>query len=81
MQPIQRLINQLIPFFLAGIAIVAFAFGIFLLAYLFLFGALIGLVLFCLSWIRKQFVKSKPPMPIKRPKKGRIIDSDDWKQL
>lgn len=75
----QRFINRLIPFFLAGIAIVAFAFGIFLLAYLFMLGALVGLGLFIISWLRQKFFPPKKIIIKKR--KGRIIDSDDWKEL
>jgi hypothetical protein len=76
----QRIISKLIPFLLAGIAIVAFAFGILLLAYLFLFGAIIGLILFLITWIRNTFFPRK--LPTKTHKKtGRIIDSDDWKKL
>lgn len=76
----QRFVNKLIPFVLAGIAIVAFAFGIMLLAYLFLFGALVGLVLFTISWIRYKFFAPKTIVRTK-PKPGRTIDSDDWKEL
>lgn len=75
----QRLFNQLIPFIFIGIAIVAFAFGIMLLAYLFLFGAMVGLVLFLISWIKQRFFTKKT---ITKPKRnGRTIDSDDWKNL
>ena len=76
----QRFLSQLIPFILFGIAIVAFAFGMMLLVYLFLFGAMIGLVLFTITWIRNKFFP--PKTLIKRPKKtGRTFDSDDWKKL
>lgn len=75
----QRFINQLLPFLFVGIAIAAFAFGIVLLAYLFLFGALVGVALFIISWIRYKFFP--PKMPEKRKKSGRVIDSDDWKSL
>lgn len=77
----QRFLNQLIPFLLAGIAIVAFAFGIMLLAYLFLFGAILGFILFIAAWIKQKFF---PPKTIIKPtskKSGRTIDSDDWKKL
>jgi hypothetical protein len=80
----QRFLNQLIPFVLIGIAIVAFAFGIMLLAYLFLLGALIGLVLFIVSWIRHKFFPSKTitvRKPSKKSKSGQTIDSNDWKEL
>lgn len=76
----QRLIKHVIPFILIGIALVAFAFGIFLLAYLFLFGALVGLILFAINYLREKFFPAKKHS-IKKTKSGRIIDSDDWKVL
>ena len=75
----QRFLSKLVPFIFIGIAIVAFAFGIMLLAYLFIFGAFIGLILFTISWIREKFFPNKKPLSMK--KKGRIINSDDWKKL
>lgn len=77
----QRFFSQLIPFIFFGIAIVAFAFGIVLLAYLFFFGAMIGLFLFLISWIRQRFFPSKKVVKSVKPRKGQIIDSDDWKEL
>ncbi|MBX3708381.1 MAG: hypothetical protein KIT56_01965 [Gammaproteobacteria bacterium] len=75
-----RFLSQLIPFVLMGVAIVAFAFGIVLLAYLFLLGAIIGFILFIMTWIKNKFFR---PTTIVKTKKttGRIIDSDDWKKL
>ncbi|OGT36843.1 MAG: hypothetical protein A3F11_08660 [Gammaproteobacteria bacterium RIFCSPHIGHO2_12_FULL_37_14] len=76
----QRLIKQFIPFIFIGIAIVAFIFGIMLLAYLFFFGAIIGLILFIITWIREKFFPVKTPLkPTKKP--GRTIDSNDWKEM
>lgn len=79
----RRLINQLIPFLLIGVAIVAFVFGLMLLAYLLLFGVIVGLGLFLISWIKNKFFASKSNLPKKNPtpRKGRVIDSDDWKEL
>jgi len=77
----QRFLSQLIPFILVGIAIVAFVFGIMLLAYLFLFGAILGFILFVISAIREKFfAKKNKNSPIKK-QSGRIIDSDDWKNM
>lgn len=76
----QKLIQSIVPFIILGVAIVAFAFGVFLLSYLLLFGALVGLVLFIITWIRDKFFS--PKMSKKHIKKSsRIIDSDDWKEL
>lgn len=74
----QRLFQQLVPFIMIGIAIVAFVFGIVLLAYLFLFGAVVGLVLFVISWVRDKFFPPKTITKAKKPRAGRIIDSDDF---
>lgn len=75
----RQFFSQLIPFIFIGIAIVAFAFGVFILSYLFLLGALVGMVLFAISWIRNRFFSKKE---ISHPKrKGRVIDSKDWKEL
>jgi hypothetical protein len=73
----QKLLNQLMPFLLIGIAIVAFAFGIILLAYLFLFGAILGFILFITAWIRNKFFPSKKSI---KPS-GRVIDSDEWRKM
>lgn len=75
----RKFIKQLAPFFLLGIAIVAFSFGILLLFYLLLFGALVGLVLFSISWLRNKFFPSKKTTLKKNT--GRVIDSNDWHKL
>ena len=65
-----------------GVAVIAFAFGIMLLAYLFLFGAIIGTFLYFVSWIRSKFRRPMPDTLHKRKEnQGRIIDTDDWKHL
>lgn len=73
-------ISKLLPFIFLGIAIVAIAFGMLLLFYLFAIGALVGLILFIATWIRDKFF---PPKKLPKPtrKSGRTIDSDDWKHL
>jgi hypothetical protein len=76
----KRFINQLFPFIFVGIAIVAFAFGIMLLAYIFFFGAIIGFILFIITLIRDHFFRNKT-VSKRQNKSGRIIDSDDWKEL
>lgn len=80
--PMQKIFEKFLPFVLAGIALVAFGFGLLLLAYLFLLGAFIGLILFAVSWIRARFFP-KPKVLSEKTKSqsGRIIDSDDWKTL
>jgi hypothetical protein len=77
----QRFLKRLIPFVLFGIALVAFSFGIILLAYLFLFGAIVGLILFMIAWIKSKLFPSKTIAKSDKKQSGRIIDSDDWKEL
>ena len=75
----KSIVNKIIPFLFAGIAMVAFAFGIILLSYLFFFGAVVGFVLFFISWVRNKFFAQKK-MPVPKKPAGRIIDSDDWRK-
>jgi hypothetical protein len=75
-----KLLKQLIPFIVIGILITAFVFGIMLLAYLFVIGAIIGCILFLIRWIQSKFFSTKKIVKSER-KSGRIIDSDDWKKL
>lgn len=77
-----KFFEKLVPFLLLGMAIVAFVFGLLLLTYLFLFGAAVGLVLFLITWIRQRFFGKKEVISYKvTRKKGRVIDSDDWKSM
>lgn len=76
----KKLFNQLVPFLCIGIATVAFVFGLMILAYLFLFGAIVGIILFIISWIKESFFQQKG-MTKRPPQQGRIIDTDDWKKL
>ena len=75
-----NLFPKIIPFLLIGIAIVAFSFGIVLLAYLLFLGAIVGMVLFIISFIRDKFFPKKPKPSVTK-KSGHTIDSDDWKKL
>ena len=76
-----HLFERLLPFLLLGMGIVAFVFGIILFAYLLMFGAIIGFVLFILTWIRNKWFAPPSSMTVKKTKEGRIIDSDDWRKL
>jgi uncharacterized protein (DUF58 family) len=76
----QRILRRLTPFVLIGCAVVIFAFGIMLLAYLLWFGVLLGLALFSLSYIRNKFF-APPQKVVRKTRKGRVIDSDQWRKL
>jgi len=69
-----RLLQRIIPFVILGIMIVIFVVGLVVFSYLLIFGALIGLILFVIAWIREKIFPSKPLTKIHR---GRIIDHDD----
>lgn len=69
---------RLVPFVMLGIALVAFFFGLILLTYLFVFGAIVGLVLFAILWIRDKFFRGKQVTTRKTsPRQGRTIDHND----
>jgi hypothetical protein len=74
-----RFLNRIIPFLIAGMILVMLAFGMVLLAYIFLIGTVVGIALFAVSWIRERFF-TRPPKPPAQ-KQGRFIDSDDWRKL
>ena len=67
---------KLVPFVLLGIALVALAFGLMLIAYLLVFGAIVGFVLFAISWIRERFFPSKQVTRVPK-RRGRTIDHQD----
>lgn len=76
-----RFLKSLIPFFFIGIAIVVLTVGMIVLAYLIAFGALVGLGLYLVARIRQYFSPVNTVTPTKKNQSGRIIDSDDWKEL
>jgi hypothetical protein len=58
-----------------GIALVAIFYGLILLAYLFVFGATVGLILFAVAWIKAKYFASRSISVPKRT--GRTIDHDE----
>lgn len=76
----RRLFNKLMPFLIAGIMLAVMAFGIVLLAYLFLIGTVIGMILFAINWVRERYFSPPKKEPPRQPS-GRVIDSDDWRKL
>ncbi len=64
------------PFIFLGIILVIFVAGIILFSYLLILGAIIGLVLFLINWLREKFfVKQRSVSTTTRPA-GRIIDHE-----
>ena len=70
----QKLMAAILPFIVLGMIVVIIAFGFLLFFYLLLFGTLVGLVLFAISWVREKLFASKQMSKSDRP--GRIIDHD-----
>lgn len=70
-----RFISQIIPFILFGILLVLFVVGIILFSYLLILGAVVGLVLFIIQWIRMKFFPSKHLSNYQHSKRsGRTFD-------
>jgi hypothetical protein len=66
---------KIMPFFMLGIALVLIFYGLILLAYLFVFGALVGMVLFSMAWIKAKFFASRSISVPKR--RGHTIEHDE----
>jgi O-antigen/teichoic acid export membrane protein len=73
------ILARITPFLFLGIAIVAFLFSLVIMAYIFLFGAIVGIGLFVITWIRDKFFPTKK-VTVTRPRRsGQTIDHDDLK--
>lgn len=71
----KELYAKIMPFIMLGIGLVALFFGLMLLAYLFVFGAILGLLLFLVVWVKATFFPSrKISVPTRR---GRTYDHDE----
>lgn len=68
----QKLLSAFIPFLILGIMLVAFVFGIILFSYLLIYGAIVGIVLFSLLWLKEKLFPAKKS----DNKSGRIIEHD-----
>lgn len=76
---IQKMMVALLPFFIIGIFIVFFVMGVVILSYVLLYGAVIGFILFLISFIYKRWVACRIKLSdsrVQNPKKGRIIEHD-----
>ncbi len=65
-------LEKIIPFIFLGIMLVIFVVGIVLFSYLLIIGALVGLVLFAIAWLKEKLSPSKSVTKVK--KQGRIIE-------
>lgn len=55
----QPILARIMPLIVLGIIFVLFVVGLVLLSYLFIIGALIGLVFFVIAWVKEKFFPSK----------------------
>jgi len=73
-----NLLARIIPFLFLGIMLVILIAGLILLSYLLIWGAVVGLVLFLIAWLREKFFPPRHLTKIdKQSKSGRVIDHDD----
>lgn len=73
----QSLFGRLMPFIFVGIMVVLAVVGVILFSYLLIFGALVGLVLFAITWLRGLFSHKKTrQLQTKQHKTGQTIDHD-----
>lgn len=83
--PISQFINRIIPFIVAGITLVVAVIALLILSSVILWGALIGLIIFTIAYIKNRFFPNKVTTTYefnktnrqKEAQKGRIIDYDD----
>lgn len=72
----QSFLSRIIPFIFLGVMIVLLVAGMIILSYLLIVGALVGLILFIIAWVRDRFFNKKTNLPEKR-REGRTFDHKD----
>lgn len=76
----QSIFKQILPFIFLGIMVVLAVVGFILFSYLLIFGALVGIVLFVVSWVGGLFSRKKTNhLQTKQHKTGRTIDHDSYR--
>jgi len=73
----KNVLAKILPFFFLGVMLVILFVGFVLLSYLLILGAVVGLVLFVIAWVREKLFPSKQLTKTDKPKSGRIIDHED----
>lgn len=73
-----NLLSRLLPFLFVGVMLVVLVAGFILLSYLLIWGAIVGLILFLIAWIREKLSPTKQvTTKTSSPKKaGRTIDHE-----
>lgn len=74
-----NLFSRVMPFLIMGVMLFMLIVGLMFLYYALVFGAIIGLVLFSVAWLREKLFtpKTKDPSVTNKPTVGRTIDHND----
>ncbi len=72
----RNLLAKIIPFLFLGLMIVVLVAGFVIVSYLLIWGAVVGLILFLIAWIKEKLFPSRHLTKTQQPKSGRIIDHD-----
>lgn len=73
----ERFAAKLLPFLGMGVFIVLFIFGLMVLSYVLIIGAVIGLILFLINYIRTKFSHTHKKPHHLHQHRGRTIDHDN----
>lgn len=74
----QSILARLIPFIFLGVMIVLLVAGMIIFSYLLIVGALVGLILFMIAWVRDRLFGKKKSTPSQlKDRPGRTIDHHD----
>lgn len=78
----KNIASKILPFLFIGIMLVVLVVGFILLSWLLIWGAIVGMVLFLIAWIKEKLFPSRHLTRTENPrtKTGRIIDHDDEKR-
>jgi len=71
-----NIFSKIAPFIAIGIFLVLLVVGFVLFSYLLIFGAIIGLILFGISWVYNKFFVRRRPQKVNQHRSGRTIDHD-----
>lgn len=65
---------KLIPYIFLGVAIVILVAGIILFSYILILGAILGLILFAIQWLKDKLFPSKSIAQTGRTRRGRTFE-------
>ena len=76
MNVLNRIMNMLAPFVAMGVFLVLLIVGLVVVSYLLIWGALIGLILFAIAYVRSLFTKNRQA-PVQDTTQGRVYEHDE----